>query len=298
MCRIIGVNLTDIDLNLLLVLHTVLTEGGATRAAARLHVTQSAVSNSLARLRRLLGDKLVVRSAGRLVPTPRASALRPLLAGGLERFQAAIAGAESSGLAHTSRRFTLACTDFVALVLVPRLMAAFSKRLPRAALRVVSVDYAIAGNGLATGEVDLLVGLPPVLPPGCFSEPAFTDHMVCIVRRDHPTVRGRLTIDSFTRLGHVEVALFGLSTGVDEALARINRTRNVALSISHLVSCRSSCCRRIWSRRSPAASLERSPPAIRCGSSPHPCRCPRRPFGRSGTCAALTIPERRCFGAW
>jgi DNA-binding transcriptional LysR family regulator len=233
MCRIIAVNLTDIDLNLLHVLHTVLAEGSATRAAARLHVTQSAVSNSLARLRRLLGDKLVVRSAGRLVPTPRASALRPLLAGGLERFQAAIAGAESAGLAHTRRRFTLACTDFVALVLVPRLMAAFKERLPHAALRVVSVDYAIAGNGLATGEVDLLVGLPPVLPPGCFSEPAFTDQMACIVRRDHPTVRDRLTLDSFTRLGHVEVALFGLSTGVDEALARINRTRNVALSISH-----------------------------------------------------------------
>jgi DNA-binding transcriptional LysR family regulator len=53
------------------------------------------------------------------------------------------------------------------------------------------------------------------------------------VRHDHPTVRGRLTIDSFTRLGHVEVALFDLGTGVDEALARIDKTRNVALSISH-----------------------------------------------------------------
>jgi DNA-binding transcriptional LysR family regulator len=225
--------LTDIDLNLLLVLHTVLDEGSATRAAARLHVTQSAVSNSLARLRRLLGDPLVVRRAGRLMPTPRAAELRPSLSGGLEQLRAALAGAESPNLTQTRRRFTLACTDFVALILVPRLMAAFARRLPRAALRVVSIDYAVAGNGLATGEVDVLVGLPPTLPPGCFAEPAFRDRMACIVRRDHPVVRRRLTPDGFTRLGHVEVALFGLSTGVDEALARINKARSVVLSISH-----------------------------------------------------------------
>jgi DNA-binding transcriptional LysR family regulator len=112
-------------------------------------------------------------------------------------------------------------------------MAAFAKQLPQARVRVVSVDYAIAGNGLITGEVDLLVGIPPTLPPGCFSEPAFMDEMVCIVRRDHPTARARLTIDAFARLDHVEVTLFGLSTGVDEALARLGKTRNVALSISH-----------------------------------------------------------------
>jgi DNA-binding transcriptional LysR family regulator len=81
--------------------------------------------------------------------------------------------------------------------------------------------------------VDLLVGLPPTLPPGCFAEPAFTDRLVCIVRRAHPTARGRLTIDQFARLGHVEVALYGLSTGVDEALSRESRARHVVLSISH-----------------------------------------------------------------
>ena len=99
-------NLAGVDLNLLVVLQTVLTEGSTTRAAARLHVTQSAVSNSLARLRRLLGDRLLVRSAGRLVPTPRAAELRPLLTGGLEQLQAAIAGAREgngNGRAEGSR---------------------------------------------------------------------------------------------------------------------------------------------------------------------------------------------------
>jgi DNA-binding transcriptional LysR family regulator len=226
-------NLANIDLNLLLVLHTVLTEGSATRAAARLHVTQSAVSNSLARLRGLLGDKLVVRSAGRLVPTPRAAELRPLLAAGLDQLHAALADAGASSLDRTRRQFTLACTDFVAFAIVPGLMNAFTKQLPQARLRIVSVDYALAGNGLVSGEVDLVVGLPPSVPPGCFSEPAFTDEMVCIVRRNHPSVRTRLATEAFVHLGHVEVTLFGRSTGVDEALARLGKTRNVVLSISH-----------------------------------------------------------------
>jgi DNA-binding transcriptional LysR family regulator len=226
-------NLADLDLNLLVVLNTVLVEGSATRAAARLHVTQSAVSNSLARLRQLLGDKLVVRSGGRLVATPRAATLRPLLAAGLEQLNNAIVETDVQGVGQTRRRFTVACTDFVAVVLLPRLMAGLTERLPRATLRVVSVDYALAGNGLATGEVDLLVGLPPMLPPGCFWEPVFTDRMACIVRSDHPVARKRLTLDRFASLGHIEVALFGLSTGVDEALAKRNKARNVVLSIAH-----------------------------------------------------------------
>ncbi|HEU4536594.1 MAG TPA: LysR family transcriptional regulator, partial [Polyangiaceae bacterium] len=72
-------NIAGIDANLLVVLHVVLEEGSATRAARRLNVTQSAVSNALARLRARLGDRLVVRNGRGLVPTPRALALAPRL---------------------------------------------------------------------------------------------------------------------------------------------------------------------------------------------------------------------------
>src|SRR5215470_117384 len=87
---IMAVNLSSIDLNLFLVLHAVLEERSATRAAARLHVTQSAVSNALARLRELLGNPLVVRSGRGLVPTPRAEELAPLLREATERLALAV----------------------------------------------------------------------------------------------------------------------------------------------------------------------------------------------------------------
>src|SRR5436190_24162996 len=72
-------NISNVDLNLLLVLHTVLEEASATRAARRLHVTQSAVSNALARLRAIFEDELVVRERHGFTPTPRALELRPRL---------------------------------------------------------------------------------------------------------------------------------------------------------------------------------------------------------------------------
>src|SRR5581483_10445513 len=132
---IMNVNLSAIDLNLFLVLHAVLEERSATRAAARLHVTQSAVSNALARLRQLLGDPLVVRHGRGLVPTPRAEQLAPLLR-------------------DVADRFTMALADSHQATEASRIAQAFTRRLPQAKLRVVSADYLAATNGLSSGDID------------------------------------------------------------------------------------------------------------------------------------------------
>src|SRR5687768_6207469 len=85
-------SLAGIDLNLFLVLHAVLSEESVTRAAQKLHVTQSAVSNALARLRELLQDPLLVRHGRGLVPTPRAQELAPLVQRAMGELQAAVDG--------------------------------------------------------------------------------------------------------------------------------------------------------------------------------------------------------------
>src|SRR6478672_13503565 len=110
MRSIMSVNLSAVDLNLFLVLHAVLEERSATRAAARLHVTQSAVSNALARLRVLLGDPLVVRSGRGLVPTPRAEELAPLLREIAERVALAL---DRRGFVpeQSTRTFTIGLAD-------------------------------------------------------------------------------------------------------------------------------------------------------------------------------------------
>jgi DNA-binding transcriptional LysR family regulator len=231
-------NLSEVDLNLFLVLQTVLKERSATRAAARLHVTQSAVSNALARLRRVFADPLLVRGSRGLVPTPRAMELAPRLDAALEILRASIVAEAAFDPSRTSRRFTVACSDAVELVLMPTLASLVERTMPNASLRVVTIDHMLATGGLATGEVDLLVGIPPSIPRGCSAELVYVDTMVCIVRRDHPAIRGSaLTLAAYASAAHVEVALFGVpDSRVDTALARAQCTRRVRMSVPHFVA--------------------------------------------------------------
>ena len=199
-----AVNLSAIDLNLLLVLHTVLEERSATRAAARLHVTQSAVSNALARLRVLLGDALVVRSGRGLVATPRAGELAPLLREVAERLTLML---DRRGFVpeETARTFTIALADSYQVCDAPRIARAFSARLPRAALRVVSADYLAATDGLASGDVDVTFAPAQSVQPGMRSTPLFEERGALVVRRNHPRVGRRMTRELFNALPHIDV---------------------------------------------------------------------------------------------
>lgn len=233
-----GVNLSAIDLNLLVVLEAILQEHSATRAAARLHVTQSAISSALRRLRELFGDPLMVRTRHGFVPTQRALQLAPELERVLAGARALLAPAERDP-SRVPRTFSVAATDAISVVIIPRLLPAMRRHMPLARLRLITVEQAFATDGLARGEVDLLIGIPPTLPAGCSYEPLYEDEIVCVTRADHPAFRRskRLTLDLYTSLPHVGVALFGTPDDrVDRALARIARTRKIALTVPHFSS--------------------------------------------------------------
>jgi len=227
-------NLTNVDLNLFVVLQAVLEERSATRAAARLHVTQPAVSNALARLRDLLGDPLVVRAGRGLALTPLAIELAPRLEAALGALAGAVERAAPFDPATTTRELTMACGDVYGVTLIPRLVADLAERAPRVSLRVLTVDRMLSTDGLEGGEIDVYVGIPGAPPRGCSAEDLFEDEAVCLVRRDHPRVRGRLTLAMFVELPHVQVAMVpGRGREVDEALARRGLTRRIALSVPH-----------------------------------------------------------------
>lgn len=223
--------LTNIDLNLFVVLDAVLRASNTSRAAEELHVTQSAVSNALARLRYVLDDKLVVRNRRGVSPTPHALAIAPQLRDALAALEA-IAGARTSfDPQTTSRRFTLAGTDIITLTLVPRLSELLRARAPHAELRVITIEQLAETDGLAY-DVDAMLGMPPVVPPRCHAEHAYEDDWVTIARRGHPGIGKRLTLDRFAALPHAEVAMFGEpDRGVDFALAKHGKKRHVIASV-------------------------------------------------------------------
>jgi DNA-binding transcriptional LysR family regulator len=193
MLFITSMNLSALDLNLFVVLHAVLEERSATRAAKRLNVTQSAVSNALGRLRSALGDPLVVRSGRGLVATPRAAELAPIIAQAMGHLEAAIDRGNAFAPAESTRTFTIAAADNHQTSEAPRIAAAFAKALPRAALRMVSVDFLAASDGLASGEIDIAFVPSAMVGEGQLGERVFEERACLVVRRDHPRVRGKIS---------------------------------------------------------------------------------------------------------
>jgi DNA-binding transcriptional LysR family regulator len=205
MLSITTMNVAAFDLNLFVVLHAVLEERSATRAAKRLNVTQSAVSNALARLRAALGDPLVVRSGRGLVATPRAEELAPIVAQAVSHLEKALDRGQSFAPELSTRTFTLAAADNHQTSEAPRVAAAFAKAMPRAELRTVSSDFLAASDGLATGEIDLAFVPTVMLGPGDLGQRVFEERACLVVRRDHPRVRGKITPKLFNELRHIDV---------------------------------------------------------------------------------------------
>jgi DNA-binding transcriptional LysR family regulator len=236
------VNPSGIDLNLFAVLGAVLAERSVTRAAKQLHVTPSAVSNSLARLRDLLGDPLVVRSGNGLSPTPRALELAPALAAALDQIQGILDSKRGFVPRETTRVFTLAAPDGNRLCDVPRIVKAVATELPQAKLRIVSSDYLLSSDGLATGEIDAAFGISAMpLGAGVRSRPLYEEIGTLVVRRDHPLVQDRMTPELFSASKHidVQVALGREGTGhqiADRMWRSLGLSREVALAVPHFLA--------------------------------------------------------------
>jgi DNA-binding transcriptional LysR family regulator len=229
--------LSGLDMNLLLVLHAVLEHGSVAAAARELHVTPSAVSNALARLRSALGDPLFVRRGRGLTATPRARELAPLLSGALLQLEQAVCAAERFDPATSTREFTIAMADGDQIASLPALAHAFMRALPRGKLHVISIDALIASGGLAGPLAELAIA--PKLPdPELHWQPLYETDAVVLARRDHPrlSTRKRLTREQFCALRHVDTRLSLGRPGVgheasEDMFTRAGLLRDVAITV-------------------------------------------------------------------
>jgi DNA-binding transcriptional LysR family regulator len=201
----VSIQLAARDLNLLLGLHTVLSERNVARAAERLRVTPSAVSNALARLRALLDDPLVTRKGRGIVPTPRALELAPRLARVMQELELALVD-QPFDAAQCTRTFSLAVADAGQLTWVPRLARTLARELPRAKLRVLGIEALIALGNLSSSEVDLHIGVP-AKGPGVHVEPLYEEAAVLVARRGHRLFARKMSPRLASELRHVRVEM-------------------------------------------------------------------------------------------
>lgn len=228
-------NLSAVDLNLLVILDALLATRSTTEAGRRLALSQPATSHALARLREHFGDPLLVRAGRALVPTPLGEWLAPRVARALEVVGAAFQMPAAFDPKRSERTFHMGASDYAASALVPPLARELSRSAPNADLFVKPGQEVPL---LETGEIELLLR-PPVNVSSAWlrSEALFRERFVCVLRRDHPLARRKLTLDAYCELGHVLIAPSGGSRrgAVDDALEARGMKRRVAVAVPHFL---------------------------------------------------------------
>lgn len=216
------------DLNQLVTLEVLLAEGNVARAAKRLHLSPSAMSRALSRLRESLGDPLLVRAGRGLVPTPRALELRDAIGPLVEQAVAALRPARQPELEQLNRTFTIRCSEGFAENFGPALIERVAAQAPQVRLHFLP-KLNKESHLLRDGSVDLETGVPGQnASPEIRVQALFRDRFVGVVRNGHPLGVGEMSAERYASARHVLVSRLGLDKGaLDDALATGGITRNI-----------------------------------------------------------------------
>ena len=226
-------NLGGVDLNLLVALDALLTERSVTRAAQRIGLSQPGMSNTLARLRRLFDDPLLVRQGAGLAPTPRAEALAGPVREALALIQGALEQRPEFDAARDRRSFTVSCSDYSVLMLIGPLVRRLAAEAPGVTLQALprSPD---AARALQAGDVDLVIEPPQIMSnPALPSRRLFDDRWMCCVWEGNEHVGDEMTLDAYRGLGHLTYSMGRGQTVslADEHLASEHVARHVEFSV-------------------------------------------------------------------
>ncbi|MBB6054741.1 LysR family transcriptional regulator [Tolumonas osonensis] len=226
-------DIRTLDLNLLKTLDALLDERSVTRAAARLALTQPAVSSMLTRLRESFDDPLFVRTQRGIIPTPRAQALAAPVKRLLEEINQLLQS-ESFEPATATNTFTIAATDYALQAIIVPFMTRLRQHAPYVRLSVRTIEDERIQTQLETGQVDIALMTPETTPPDLHARRLFDERYVCTFRKDHPVMQLPLTLDQFCTANHAIVSYLGgaFRGATDVALEKMGRARNVTLSIS------------------------------------------------------------------
>ena len=232
-------NLSSFDLNLLRVLDALLEEHSTVRAAARLGLSQPAVSAALGRLRGALGDELFFRMGQGMAPTHYALSLQKPLREIMEQIEGLIEAPNDFDPATSTAGFRLSGSDFFAELLMPRLAERLQKLAPSMLVHLVDLVPDNYVDTLERYEVDLALIPKTDLPDWVQSQTLFHSGFLVVARKGHPRLdRAGLNagdivpIDLFCDLGHVLFSPEGNRKAMgDAALARVGRERKVVMTM-------------------------------------------------------------------
>jgi len=229
--------LHELDLNLLVVFNHLLVERRVSKVADNLGISQPAVSNSLAKLRKLFGDELFLRTPKGMEPTPFADQLAESVSYALAMIHSGVNQRTTFEPATAKRAFTIGMTDIGEIYFLPALIERLRTEAPGITLSTVRNAAVNLRDELESGKVDVGIGLLPQLKAGFFQRRLFTQSYVCLMRRGHRLDKRKMSIAEFSAAEHLVVISAGTGHGkVDELLQRSGVERSVRLTVPHYVS--------------------------------------------------------------
>jgi DNA-binding transcriptional LysR family regulator len=230
------IDLTRLDLNLLITLHALLEERSVTRAGETLGLSQSATSHALNRLRKLFDDPLLVRTSQGMIPTPRAEnllePLRQILSNIRQLIQTPTFDPKTA-----QGKIQIVATDYATVVILPTVLKRVAEEAPH-----LDIECHHWGEDtleqLRNGAIDLALGgqNPPDSSEFNFQQ-LFVEDFVSIVRADHPVTQSEFTIEAFLAWSHALITVTNSRMGyIDEVLEELGVRRRILLRLPHFLS--------------------------------------------------------------
>jgi DNA-binding transcriptional LysR family regulator len=231
-------NISKIDLNLLIYLDVLLREKNVTRAANQLNITQPAMSNGLKRLRKLFNYPILVRTSDGMVPTERARTIAPTIRKILLELEEALQGEEEFNEKNSTRVFRIMASDYAASTLLPELLKLLNKNAPNVTIDIMTPSD-VTFHDVEAGKIDMAINRFDELPQSFHQKSVWRDSFSCLLSADNPVV-AKFNLNAYLAAKHVWVSKTGFGVGVgmnpndvqklgwvDESLAKLGKKRDI-----------------------------------------------------------------------
>jgi DNA-binding transcriptional LysR family regulator len=234
------VHLSQVDLNLFVVLDAIYREGNITRAGHQLNLTQPAISHALKRLRDLLKDPLFVRRGAHMVPTPFTRNMIDQVRQALQILEVNLSESRTFDPTHTRRNFHISLWEYIESVAMPTLLQRLEREAPEMSITTSRVKRRDLEAELASGSLDLAIDVPMTTGDPIHQKRLLGEPFVVMARTGHPAISRTLDLDTYLAQPHVLVSSrrYGPSL-IDVELSRLGFRRKVVLRCQHnFAACR------------------------------------------------------------
>lgn len=228
------INLRSIDLNLLVFFDALMSEQHVTRAANKVSISQSAMSNALSRLRHVFKDDLFIRTSKGMEPTLRALELGNSIGQILQQTSRLMSSDIHFDSSTSNRSYSIRMSDLIGALVLPTLINNLGRIAPHVSLDVLHISPEKTVELLESDQLDIALSTDLEHNSSIRSQALISDRMVCVLRKGHPLSSGKLTLKKFLGGKHLRVSMSPTDIRfVDNVLADQGHKRDVVLNVPH-----------------------------------------------------------------